>query len=89
MGPRTQVFVANIAWKSTEDDIRRLFEDEGEQIDNVRIMTADDGRSRGFGFVTFANDRVNVPQVIAKMNGKELGGRQLVVEHAKGIAKRN
>jgi RNA recognition motif-containing protein len=88
MGPKSQVFVANIAWKSTEDDIRRLFEGEGEQIENVRILTGEDGRSRGFGFVTFINDRVNIPQVITKMNGKELGGRPLVVEHAKGFAKR-
>lgn len=90
MGSHLQVFVANLAWKSTEDDVRRLFEDEGEQVEHVRIMTnPDDGRSRGFGFVTFSNDRVNIPQIIEKMKGKELDGRSLVVEHAKGNAKRN
>jgi RNA recognition motif-containing protein len=89
MQQRVQVFVANIPWASSEDDIRKLFEDNGEQVENVRIMTGDDKRSRGFGFVTFSDARVNVPQVIEKMNGKELAGRALVVEHAKGNQKRN
>lgn len=88
MNSRPQVFVANIAWKSTEDDVRRLFEEAGEQVENVRILTQDDGRSKGFGFVTFSNARVNIPQIIDKMNGKELDGRKLTVQQAKGTSKR-
>ncbi len=88
MNSNVQVFVANIAWKSTEDDIRNLFEQAGEQVDSVRIMVGEDGRSRGFGFVSFSNRSVNVDQVIAKMNGVDLDGRKLAVQPARGNVKR-
>lgn len=89
MNSRPQVFVANLAWTSTEDDVRRLFEDAGEQVELVKIMiNPEDGRSRGFGFVSFSNNGVNIDQVIAKMNGKELGGRALTVQPARGNARR-
>ncbi len=88
MKANLQVFVANLPWKASEDEVRRLFEDSGEQIENVRILTGDDGRSRGYGFVTFSNGPVNVDQVIEKMNGKELSGRPLLVQPANGVKKR-
>lgn len=87
MSSRVQVFVANIAWKSTEDDIRQLFEENGERVESVRIMT-ENGKSKGFGFVTFADGRVDVDQVIQRMNGKELGGRNLLVQRARGAVQR-
>lgn len=89
MNSRPQVFVANIAWKTTEDDVRRLFEESGEQVELVKIMiNSEDGRSRGFGFVSFSNNSVNIDQVITKMNGKELDGRPLTVQPARGYARR-
>lgn len=83
-----QVYVSNIAWKSSEDDIRNLFEDSGQQVENVRIIKGEDGRSRGFGFVSFTNDRTDISMVIEKLNGQELGGRVLLVQRANGVGSR-
>lgn len=88
MGVQAQVFVANVAWKTSEDAVRLLFEDSGYGISNVKIVMGDDGRSRGFGFVTFTNPKEDVGLVIEKMSGVELEGRKLIVERAKGISVR-
>ncbi len=86
-----QVFVSNIPWKATEDDVRALFEEGRVSVESVKILqqedTLGDGtkvmRSRGFGFVTLGNgDDPNA--VIDRMNGKPLLGRTIMVALAKG-----
>lgn len=81
-----QVFVSNIAWKATEDDVRKLFEDGRCAVESVKILKGDDGRSRGFGFVTIGNGE-KPEEVIDRMNGKPLMGREIVVALAKGSAR--
>ena len=45
------IYVSNLAYNATEDDLRQLFESYGE-VDTIRIITdRDTGQSRGFGFV--------------------------------------
>jgi RNA recognition motif-containing protein len=76
------IFVGNLDFNTSEEELRRLFEAHG-QVDRVAIMTdRDTGRSRGFGFVemTSAEDG---EKAIAAMNGSQIGGRTLNVNEAR------
>ena len=76
------LFVGNLPFSATEDELRDLFSAFGE-IQQVRIMTdRDTGRSRGFAFVEIADDEA-AAKAISDLNGKELGGRALTVNEAR------
>jgi len=76
------IFVGNLNFKTTEDDLRKMFEPYG-QVDRISILTdRDTGRSRGFGFVEMANDG-DGDKAIAALNGADLGGRKLNVNEAR------
>lgn len=76
------LFVGNMSFQTTEDQLRTLFEPLG-QITRVRIMTdRDTGRARGFAFVEMPNDE-EATKAIAALNGKEVGGRALNVNEAR------
>lgn len=75
------LYVGNLPWSTTEEDLAALFSPMS-QIKSTRIITdRESGRSRGFGFVE-VNDE-DVETVIAAMNGKDIGGRELIVNEAK------
>lgn len=77
----TSIFVGNMSFHTTEDDLRALFQPFGE-ITKVSIPTdRDTGRVRGFAFVEMANSG-EATAAIAALNGKELDGRQLRVNEA-------
>ena len=76
------IFVGNISFDSTDEDVRQLFEAYGT-VDTVNmIIDRDTGRARGFGFVEMANNR-EAQSAIQGLQGKELGGRTLNVNEAK------
>ena len=76
------VFVGNMSFQTTEDELRALFEPFGE-ITRIQVMTdRDTGRSRGFAFVEMANDE-EAAKAITALNGKEVGGRALNVNEAR------
>ena len=76
------IFVGNLDFNTSEDELRRLFEAYG-QVDRVSIMTdRDTGRSRGFGFVEMTNSEEG-DKAIAALNGTQLGGRTLNVNEAR------
>ena len=76
------IFVGNLSFGTTEQDIRTLFEAHGS-VDRVNIVTdRDSGQPRGFGFVEMTNDAEG-ERAIAAVNGKEVGGRTLNVNEAK------
>lgn len=76
------IFVGNLSFGSTEDDIRALFEAHGT-VDRVNIVTdRDTGRARGFGFVEMSNDSEG-DKAIAALNGREVDGRALNVNEAR------
>jgi RNA recognition motif-containing protein len=76
------IFVGNLAFSTTEDELRQLFEPHG-QVDRVSIMTdRDTGRSRGFGFVEMASNE-DGEKAIAALNGSQIGGRTLNVNEAR------
>ena len=68
------IFVGNLSFSTTEQDIRSLFEAYGT-VDRVNIVTdRDSGQPRGFAFVEMANDAEG-NNAIAVINGQEVGGR--------------
>lgn len=76
------LYVGNLAYQTSESDLRELFAAHGE-VESARIITdRDTGRSKGFGFVEFAS-RSEGEQAIAELNGKEVEGRQIKVNEAK------
>ena len=77
----SNIFVGNMSFQTTEDDIRALFQSYGE-ITRINIPTdRDTGRARGFAFVEMAS-AAEAAGAIAALNGKELDGRQLRVNEA-------
>ena len=80
--PRVNIFVGNMAFSITEQDLRELFAPYGV-VDRIQIITdRETGRPRGFGFVEMADDRAAQAAMTA-LNGKEVGGRALNVNEAK------
>lgn len=82
------LFVGNMNFQTTEDQLRSLFQPLGE-ITRIRIMTdRDTGRARGFAFVEMPNDE-DATKAIAALNGKELEGRALNVNEARPKSERS
>ena len=76
------IFVGNLAFSTTDHDLRQLFASYGE-VDTIRIITdRDTGQSRGFGFVEMP-DSAAAKAAIQGLQGKELGGRTLTVNEAR------
>jgi len=76
------IYVGNLAFGTTDHDLRPLFEPYGS-VDEIRIIIdRDTGRSKGFGFVEMADDRA-AQSAIAGLQGTELAGRTLTVNEAK------
>ena len=76
------IYVSNLAYNVTDDDLRQLFESYGE-VDTIRIITdRDTGQSRGFGFVEMP-DSAAAKAAIHGLQGKALAGRSLTVDEAR------
>jgi len=76
------IYVGNLPWRTTEDDLAGLFQPYGSVV-NVRIIQDPaTGRSRGFAFVEFGGPEQGV-KAVAALNGREFGGRPLLVSFAR------
>ena len=76
------IFVGNLAFSTTNHDLRQLFEPYGA-VDEIRvIMDRETGRSKGFGFVEMP-DGTAARTAMATLQGKEVEGRTLTVNEAK------
>jgi RNA recognition motif-containing protein len=76
-----RIFVGNLAWTTTEDELHHLFYGYGA-VENVQIITdRNTGRSRGFGFVEMP-DATAAQAAIDGLQGATLGGRTLTVNEA-------
>ncbi len=81
------IFVGNLSFNTSEDELRQLFEPYG-QVDRVSILTdRETGRSRGFGFVEMGNSEEG-EKAIAGLNGSQFGGRAINVNEARPKAER-
>ena len=76
------IYVGNLSYKATEEDLRQAFEAFG-QVESVAIIKDKfTGRSRGFGFVEMP-DEADAQSAIDGLNGKEFEGRALNVNKAR------
>lgn len=79
---QVNLFVGNLAYTTTEDSLKSMFEQIGE-VASARVVTdRDSGRSKGFGFVEFASEDDN-QKAVDQLNGKELDGRNITVDIAR------
>ena len=78
----SKLFVGNLSWDTTEDTLRRLFEQEDRSVSEVKIITdRDTGRPRGFAFVTMGSD-ADAQAAIRELDETEVDGRALRVNEA-------
>jgi RNA recognition motif-containing protein len=76
------IFVGNLSFKTTEDEIRSLFQTHGS-VDRVNVVTdRDTGQARGFAFVEMSNTS-EADQAISALNGTDVDGRTLNVNEAR------
>jgi len=73
------MYVGNLPWDTTEEQLSELFVSYGEVISSKIITDRETGRSRGFGFV----EMDDIEEAIKEMDGKEVGGRPLKVNEAR------
>ncbi len=80
----TRLYVGNLPYDTDENSIRAFFGDgDGRQVTQVKIVTdRDTGRPRGFAFVEVSSDD-QARSAIQELNGRELGGRTIVVNEAR------
>ena len=76
-----KLFVGSLSWNTDDHGLRAAFEPFGDITDAKVITDRETGRSRGFGFVTFA-DPGSAKKALEGMNGAELDGRTLNVDVA-------
>ena len=75
----TKIFIANLPYHITAEQITRLFEMFGA-VALVRILTqSPEGKSRGYGFVEMT-DETEANRAIEKLDGQEIDGRKMVVQ---------
>lgn len=78
----TRLYVGNLAYSTSEAELRTLFAQAGTVTDVALIKDRDSGQSKGFGFVTMST-QAETQQAISQFNGKEVGGRAITVNIAK------
>ena len=77
-----KIYVGNLPFDVDDNKLREIFASCGEIEEATVIQNKFNGRSKGFGFVTFKDDE-SAKKAIAEMNEKEVGGRALKVNEAK------
>ncbi len=78
----SKLYVGNLSFKTTEDELRSHFGQYGSVTDVYVAMDKMTGRPRGFAFVTMGTPE-EAKSAAEKVNGTELGGRQLTVNEAR------
>jgi RNA recognition motif-containing protein len=78
----TKLYVGNLSYETTEDDLRSLFTQVGTVNDVALIKDRDTGSSKGFAFVTM-NSQDEANKAIHQFNGRSLGNRELKVNTAR------
>ena len=76
-----RIYVGNLPFSATEDEVRRLFAAHGEVIDVSLPQDRDTGRPRGFGFVEMAD--ADADKAVQALDGQDFGGRSLRVNEAR------
>jgi cold-inducible RNA-binding protein len=77
-----KLYVGNLSFETTENDLQDLFEQHGKVSEVALMMDRMTGKSRGFAFVTM-EDGAAASAAMTALNGKELNGRTLNVNEAR------
>lgn len=77
-----KLYVGNLPFSMTEDDLRQLFSQHGEVTSASIITDRETGRPRGFGFIEMRDDAQG-KAAIAALHGTNVGGRDLTVNEAR------
>lgn len=75
------IYVGNLPWSSSEDEVRDAFAIHGEVISVKLISDRETGRPRGFGFVEMEDE--GAVKAIEALDGEDFGGRRLKVNEAR------
>jgi RNA recognition motif-containing protein len=78
----TKLYVGNLSYNVSEDDLRQLFSQAGEIKEITLIMDRDTRRPKGFGFVEMVN-QADAEKAIRMFNDQEMDGRRLTVNIAR------
>lgn len=81
-----KLFVWNINWKAWEKDLENIFSEYGT-LQEVILVKDENGRSKGFWFITFEDDAA-AETAIKELDGLEIDGRPIFVNEAKPPQKR-
>lgn len=82
-----KLYVGNLSFDTTENDLQDLFEQHGAVSEVALMMDRMTGKSRGFAFVTM-NDSAQATAAMNAFNGKEVQGRALTVNEARAREER-
>ncbi len=77
-----KLFVGGISWDTTEEGLKKFFEQVGKVTEAKIITDKFSGKSKGFGFVTMESED-EAKKAITELNGKELDGRKLTIDEAR------
>jgi RNA recognition motif-containing protein len=81
-----KLYVGNLSYDTTDEDLRQAFAAHGE-LTSAQVIMDETGRSRGFGFVEMA-DKAQGEKAIQALSGTQLQGRTLTVNEARPRAER-
>jgi len=79
---QNKIFVGNLPWSVTSAQLQEAFAQYGQITDASVVLDKESGRSRGFGFVTFATD-AEAQAAVDGMNGTSMDGRDITVNIAR------
>lgn len=82
-----KLYVGGLPYETKEDALRDLFSEAGAVSSAAIILDKFSGRSKGFGFIEMSSDE-EAEKAIEMFNGKDFGGRNIVVDHARPMTKR-
>jgi RNA recognition motif-containing protein len=82
-----KIFVGSLAYTATDEDLQAFFAEAGTVASAKVIMDRETNRSRGFGFVEMSTDE-EAKAAIENLNGKDLGGRAVMLSEARPQAPR-
>ena len=81
-----KLYVGNLPWNIDEEGLKKIF--KGVAVEEITLIKDKySGRSKGFGFVTIADDEV-AKKAITDLNGKDIEGRELKISEAKPMEDR-
>ncbi|GIU68483.1 MAG: RNA-binding protein [Candidatus Pacearchaeota archaeon] len=79
-----RIYIGNLPWKIDKKELEKIFSVFGKIEDAIVIINRHTGKSKGFGFVTFSEDK-DARKAIDEMNGKEVLGRKILVKEARPL----